>query len=66
LTFEIAIDNVEIVEAKWMLVTEFLQSKQAGAFEKMLLSKVLGKEGLTLGNAEAFGFEKPKFEIYLS
>jgi 8-oxo-dGTP diphosphatase len=64
-TFDIVIDGLEIAEAKWMPVADFLRSKQSGTFEKKLLSKVLNKQGLTMASADEFGFENSRLEIYL-
>jgi 8-oxo-dGTP diphosphatase len=65
LTFDIVIDEVEIAEAKWLPVTEFLKSKRSSPFEKALLSSVLGAKGFTVADARDFGFETSRLEIYL-
>ncbi len=65
ITFEIMIDGLEIAEAKWQPVEEYLQSKSSGTFEKKVLSLVLNKTGLKRVEAKGFGVESPKFEIYL-
>ncbi len=64
-TFDITIDGLEIAEAKWMPVADFLHGKRSGEFEKKVLSRVLNKKGLTVRHASDFGFEGSRFEVYL-
>jgi ADP-ribose pyrophosphatase YjhB (NUDIX family) len=65
LDFEIAIDQVEIVEALWMPLDSFLSNKRVGTFDKQIVARSLSSQGLKVSRIEGIDFDDSRLEVYL-